>query len=98
MVFERTEAAELVLENIQALDPLAEDDRLFAAGGDFFEVGFEATLWGTGKELREVIALAETGRLRPIPIELASLDDINDVYARVKGGKIQGRVVIRPAA
>lgn len=63
-----------------------------------FEVGFEATLWGTVKELREVIALAETGRLRPIPIELASLDDINDVYTRVKGGKIQGRVVIRPAA
>ena len=63
-----------------------------------FEVGFEATLWGTVKELREVIALAETGRLRPIPIELASLDDINDVYTRVKAGKIQGRVVIRPAA
>lgn len=63
-----------------------------------FEVGFEATLWGTIKELREVIALAETGKLTPIAIELASLDDINEVYARLKRGTIGGRVVIRPAA
>jgi alcohol dehydrogenase, propanol-preferring len=63
-----------------------------------FEVGFEATLWGTIKELREVIALAETGKLTPIPIELASLDEINEVYARLKRGTIHGRVVIRPAA
>jgi propanol-preferring alcohol dehydrogenase len=63
-----------------------------------FEVAFEATLWGTIKELREVVALAETGRLTPIPIELAPLDDINEVYARLKRGTVRGRVVIRPAA
>jgi propanol-preferring alcohol dehydrogenase len=63
-----------------------------------FEVQFEATLWGTIKELREVIALAETGRLTSIPLELAPLDRINDVYARLKRGDIQGRAVITPAA
>jgi propanol-preferring alcohol dehydrogenase len=63
-----------------------------------FEVAFEATLWDTIKELREVIALAEIGRLRPIPMELVPLDDINEVYARVKRGTVRGRVVIRPAA
>jgi propanol-preferring alcohol dehydrogenase len=63
-----------------------------------FEVQFEATLWGTIKELREVIALAESGRLTPIPIELEPLDRINDVYARLKRGDVQGRVVITPAA
>jgi len=30
-----------------------------------FEVQFEATLWGTIKELREVIALAESGHSHP---------------------------------
>jgi len=63
-----------------------------------FEVQFEATLWGTIKELREVIALAESGRLSPIPIERAPLERINDVYARLKRGDIQGRAVITPAA
>jgi propanol-preferring alcohol dehydrogenase len=63
-----------------------------------FEVQFEATLWGTIKELREVIALAETGRLTSIPLELAPLERINDIYARLKRGDIQGRAVITPAA
>lgn len=61
-----------------------------------FEVTFEATLWGTLKELREVLALAESGRLSPIPLEFEPLDRINEVYARVKRGDVAGRVVIRP--
>jgi propanol-preferring alcohol dehydrogenase len=63
-----------------------------------FEVQFEATLWGTVKELRDVIALAESGHLTPIPIERAPLERINDIYARLKRGEIQGRAVITPAA
>jgi D-arabinose 1-dehydrogenase-like Zn-dependent alcohol dehydrogenase len=58
---------------------------------------FEATLWGSIKELQEVIALAESGRLATIPIETAPLDAINDVYRRLKAGEIAGRVVITPA-
>jgi propanol-preferring alcohol dehydrogenase len=61
-----------------------------------FEVQFETTLWGTIKELREVLALAESGRLSSIPIEFASLACINEVYTRVKSGQVAGRVVIRP--
>jgi propanol-preferring alcohol dehydrogenase len=63
-----------------------------------FEVQFEATLWGTVKELREVIALVESGRLSMIPMEVASLEKINDVYDRLKRGEIGGRAVIAPAA
>jgi propanol-preferring alcohol dehydrogenase len=63
-----------------------------------FEVQFEATLWGTIKELREVIALAESGRVTSIPIEIAPLERINDISARLKRGDIEGRAVIRPAA
>jgi len=61
-----------------------------------FEVLFETTLWGTIKELREVLALAESGQLTSIPLEFDPLDSINDVYARVKRGEVAGRAVIRP--
>lgn len=63
-----------------------------------FEVTFEATLWGTLKELREVVALAESGRLTSIPLEFAPLSRINDVYTRVKRRDVAGRVVITPGA
>jgi D-arabinose 1-dehydrogenase-like Zn-dependent alcohol dehydrogenase len=53
---------------------------------------------GRGQKLREVIALAESGQLTSIPIEVAPLDPINDVYARLKRGEVTGRAVIEPAA
>ena len=61
-----------------------------------FEVLFEATLWGTIKELREVVALAESGRLSRIPVETSPLSRINEVYTRLKQGLIAGRAVITP--
>ncbi|HUF27026.1 MAG TPA: NAD(P)-dependent alcohol dehydrogenase [Gemmatimonadaceae bacterium] len=61
-----------------------------------FEVRFETSLWGNIKELREVIALAESGVLSPIEMEFAPLTAINDVYRRVKEGAVDGRVVITP--
>jgi propanol-preferring alcohol dehydrogenase len=70
--------------------------RLKVLDNSAFEVTFEATLWGTIKELREVLALAESGRLSPIPLEFEPLSRINEVYARVKAGQVAGRVVIRP--
>jgi propanol-preferring alcohol dehydrogenase len=62
-----------------------------------FEVGFEATLWGTVKELREVVALVEEGRLALGDSETAPLEEINEVYARLKRGAIKGRVIITPS-
>jgi propanol-preferring alcohol dehydrogenase len=61
-----------------------------------FELAFEATLWGTLKELREVLALAESGRLTPVTLTYHPLDRINDVYAMVKRGEVEGRAVITP--
>lgn len=61
-----------------------------------FEVQFEVPLWGNVKELREVIVLAESGKLTPIELEYAPLDAINDVYRRLKDGQIAGRAVITP--
>jgi D-arabinose 1-dehydrogenase-like Zn-dependent alcohol dehydrogenase len=61
-----------------------------------FEVAFEVSLWGSVTELREVLALAESGRLTPIDTEYAPLEQINDVYARVKRGDVEGRIVMTP--
>ena len=51
---------------------------------------------GQRRELREVLALAESGRLTPIPLEFWPLDKINDVYERVKQSQVPGRAVITP--
>jgi alcohol dehydrogenase, propanol-preferring len=61
-----------------------------------FEVLFETTLWGTLKELREVVALVQNGRLAPLPVDYAPLDQIGDVYQRVKRGQVDSRIVITP--
>ena len=57
---------------------------------------FEATLWGTIRELREVISLAESGRLTSIALEYEPLENINKVHDRLKRGEVSGRVVITP--
>lgn len=61
-----------------------------------FEASFEATLWGSIKELREVIALAESGSLKLNETEFAPLDKINEVHARLKNGQVKGRAVLIP--
>jgi alcohol dehydrogenase, propanol-preferring len=60
------------------------------------EVKFWVSFWGNIKELREVIAMSETGQLTSIPLEFAGLEEINDVYHRLEEGKVQGRAVITP--
>jgi propanol-preferring alcohol dehydrogenase len=60
------------------------------------EVATSVSWWGNIRELREVLELAESGRLTPIPLEFAPLEQINEVYDRVKQGKVAGRAVIVP--
>jgi D-arabinose 1-dehydrogenase-like Zn-dependent alcohol dehydrogenase len=59
-------------------------------------VQFSYSWWGSIKELREVLAMADDGRLTPIPLEFEPLANINDVYERVKSGRVKGRAVITP--
>ena len=70
--------------------------RLKALESSRFEVAFECTLWGTVKELREVVALVEDGRLALGESETAPLDRINDVVARLRHGEVAGRVIVTP--
>jgi propanol-preferring alcohol dehydrogenase len=73
------------------------------AGGSlpvgFFSVPYEArirtTYWGSIPELVEVIALAESGRLRA-EVEVHSLAEAPDAYRRMAAGELQGRAVIVP--
>jgi propanol-preferring alcohol dehydrogenase len=60
------------------------------------EVNYSYSWWGNIKELREVVALAEDGRLTSIDLEFEPLERINDAYEKVKGGKAKGRIVITP--
>lgn len=48
---------------------------------------------GTVAELKEVVALARAGKLKPIPIEKRPLADVSRTLDELKAGKIVGRVV-----
>jgi alcohol dehydrogenase, propanol-preferring len=60
------------------------------------EVFYWVSFWGNIKELREVMDLADTGRLTSIPLEFSPLESINDVYDRLHKGRVRGRAVITP--
>jgi propanol-preferring alcohol dehydrogenase len=60
------------------------------------EVQFSVSMWGNIKELREVLALAETGLLTLDPVEYHPLEAINDIYHRLEHGEIPGRAVLTP--
>ena len=49
---------------------------------------------GTVAELKELVELARTGKLKAIPIEKCALADISRTLDQLKAGEIRGRVVI----
>jgi len=48
---------------------------------------------GTRQDLREVLALAAAGKIRSVA-ETCRLEEINEVFVRLRAGKVTGRVVI----
>lgn len=50
---------------------------------------------GSIAELRDVVALARSGRLRPIPIELRPWSEVNRTLDELKAGAVVGRVVLQ---
>src|SRR5438034_3689063 len=48
---------------------------------------------GTRQDLGEVLALAAAGRIKTVA-ETCRLDEINDVFDRMRAGRIRGRVVV----
>jgi alcohol dehydrogenase, propanol-preferring len=89
--------AELVLDNVGA------DETLALAGGKlrfgFGALPFESQLtipyWGTAVELGEVLDLARAGKIHA-HVERFRLDRVEDAYARMRAGTLDGRAVICP--
>lgn len=49
---------------------------------------------GSLGELKELVALAKKGRLKPTPVSLRPADQVNAVLEELKAGKVLGRVVL----
>lgn len=49
---------------------------------------------GNLKELKELIALVRSGKVKPMPVETVSLNGVNEALDRLRAGKVQGRLVI----
>jgi propanol-preferring alcohol dehydrogenase len=50
---------------------------------------------GTRKDLAEAIAFAAEGKVKST-VTAEPLDNINDIFARLKAGKVDGRIVVTP--
>ncbi|WP_376091004.1 zinc-binding dehydrogenase [Roseomonas sp. CCTCC AB2023176] len=53
---------------------------------------------GTPQDLRDVIALAQSGSLAPLPVETAPMPQADAVLQRLRAGRVTGRVVLRAEA
>ena len=51
---------------------------------------------GTPQDLRELIELRRDGRIEPPPIARRPLAEVNDVFAELHAGRVDGRVVVVP--
>ena len=49
---------------------------------------------GNLQELREVVALAKKGKIKPTPITTRAAAEVNSVFEELKAGKVLGRVVL----
>jgi len=52
---------------------------------------------GNPKELRELVALAQNGRITPLPITQVPQANVNSALQRLKDGKVTGRIVLTAA-
>ncbi|MCS5498239.1 alcohol dehydrogenase [Cnuibacter physcomitrellae] len=53
---------------------------------------------GTLDELKQLVELARTGRLQPLPVEQVPFDDVNSALDRLRAGGVAGRLVLTTAA
>jgi propanol-preferring alcohol dehydrogenase len=68
----------------------------FAFGALPFESQLTIPYWGTAVELLEVLDLARAGKIRA-HVERFGLDRVEDAYARLREGSLDGRAVICPS-
>ncbi|WP_266033119.1 alcohol dehydrogenase [Brucella intermedia] len=49
---------------------------------------------GSLAELKELVELGKSGKIPPLPVETLDASQINDAFDRLRGGKINGRIVL----
>jgi alcohol dehydrogenase/propanol-preferring alcohol dehydrogenase len=52
---------------------------------------------GNPRELRELVALAQAGTLKPLAYSTVPMEQANAALMRLKDGKVTGRLVLRAA-
>jgi D-arabinose 1-dehydrogenase-like Zn-dependent alcohol dehydrogenase len=62
----------------------------------FKSVTITGSMVGTCGELRELLEIAQTGVLPPLPVHTLPLDAVNDVITRLHEGRFPGRAVLTP--
>ncbi|MEW6688711.1 MAG: zinc-binding dehydrogenase, partial [Pseudomonadota bacterium] len=61
-------------------------------------IGFIGSYVGNLQELKEVVALARKGKLKPTPVATRPADEVNAALEDLKAGKVLGRIVLDFAA
>jgi D-arabinose 1-dehydrogenase-like Zn-dependent alcohol dehydrogenase len=61
-----------------------------------WSVDVQFSLGATLKQLREVMAMVQAGRIKPIPIDFRPLEEINEVHADMHANRTRGRIVVIP--
>ena len=59
-------------------------------------MGIRGSYVGNLPELKELVALAQAGSLKPVKITRRKLGEASQALADLKGGKVVGRVVLVP--
>lgn len=49
---------------------------------------------GNLQDLRDLVELVKSGKVEPIPVESVAFDAVNDALGRLRGGKVNGRLVL----
>jgi len=57
-------------------------------------IGIVGSYVGNLRELKEVVALAKKGKLKPIPVETRAADQASRALEDLRDGKVLGRVVL----
>ena len=70
-------------ELVHALPPIAQR-----------AIGIVGSYVGSVQELKEVVALAKKGKLKPMPVETRPAADVNGALEDLKAGRVVGRVVL----
>jgi D-arabinose 1-dehydrogenase-like Zn-dependent alcohol dehydrogenase len=57
-------------------------------------VGVVGSYVGNLQELKEVVALARKGKLKPAPLEVRPAEEVSGILEDLKAGRVLGRVVL----